>query len=105
MPRFAVEAAGPFEDDLDIAVSWRLREAGPTSAGNLLDAYDACITALESFPYHGASVEGTPYRWCPLDRFIAVYNVDEPTRTVTLMRLFQMGANWKSRLLHGEAEN
>ena len=50
------------------------------------------------------SVEGTPYRWRALERYAAVYVVDEDARTVTLMRLFHMSADWRARLLAGAAE-
>lgn len=50
MRRYSVWASGPFEDDLDAAVSWRLREVGPASAGRLLDAYDEMVESIGLFP-------------------------------------------------------
>ena len=99
MPRFAVEAAGPFDGDLEAAVSWRLANAGPSSAARLLDAYDALVSVVGEFPLMAGSVEGTPYRWRALEGYVAVYAVDEAARRVTLMRLFHMSADWRARLL------
>ena len=99
MRRYSVWASGPFEGDLDAAVSWRLREVGPASAGRLLDAYDEMVESIGLFPGLGAEVPGTSYRWRPLERYVAVYGVDDASRRVTLLRLFNMSADWRSRIL------
>ncbi len=99
MPRFAVEATGPFDADLEAAASWRLANVGPLSATRLLDAYDALVAAVGEFPLMAGSVEGTPYRWRALERYVVVYSVDEVARKVTLMRLFYISANWRAKLL------
>ena len=104
MPSFVVETTKPFDDDLGAAASWRLANVGPSSVDRLLDAYDALVAAIGEFPLMAGSVEGTPYRWRALERYAAVYVVDEDARMVTLMRLFHMSADWRARLLAGAAE-
>lgn len=99
MPRFSVGSTGRFDGDLDTAVSWRLANAGPSSAARLLDAYDALVSVVGEFPLMAGSVEGTLYRWRALEGYVAVYAVDEAARRVTLMRLFHMSADWRARLL------
>ena len=104
MPRFSVGSTGRFDGDLDAAVSWRLANAGPSSAARLLDAYDALVSVVGEFSLMAGSVEGTPYRWRALERYIAVYDVDETVREVTLLRLFHMSSDWRARLLAGATE-
>lgn len=99
MPRFSVGSTGRFDGDLDAAVSWRLANAGPSSAARLLDAYDALVSVVGEFPLMAGSVEGTSYRWRALEGYVAVYAVNEAARRVTLMRLFHMSADWRARLL------
>lgn len=50
-------------------------------------------------PGLGAEVPSTSYRWRPLERYVAVYGVDDASRRVTLLRLFNMSADWRSRIL------
>ena len=99
MARYSVAASAPFEDDLDAAVSWRLREVGPASAARLLDAYDGLVGTVGSFPGLGTALPGSDLRWMPLERFVAVYSVDDGAGEVILLRLFHMSADWRSRIL------
>lgn len=105
MPRFVVEVTESFEADLDAAVSWRLANVGLSSAARLLDAYDALVVTVGEFPLMAGDVEGAPYRWRALEGYVAVYAVDEASRRVTLMRLFHMSANWRTRLLEAGDES
>ena len=104
MPRFVVETTEPFDDDLRAAASWRLTNVGLSSAARFLDAYDALVAAIGEFPLMAGSVEGTLYRWRALERYVAVYVVDEDARMVTLMRLFYISADWRAHLLASDAE-
>ena len=72
---------------------------GPSSAARLLDAYDALVVTVGEFPLMAGGVEGAPYRWRALESYVAVYAVDETARRVTLMRLFHVSADWRTRLL------
>lgn len=104
MPRFAVETAESFDNDLDAAVSWRLANVGPSSAARLLNAYDALVAVIGEFPLMAGSVEGTSYRWRTLEGYVAVYAIDEAARIVTLMRLFHMSTDWRAHLLASDAD-
>lgn len=101
MPSYEVRVAGRFEDDLDTALEWRLQEVGCSSAGKLYDAYLSTIRSLETFPLMGGRVEDSPYRWTAIERYAAIYVVDERAHTVTLLRLFHMSSDWRARLLAG----
>ncbi len=96
---YEVRVTGHFEDDLDAALEWRLREVGRSSALRLYNAYLSKIAPLETFPLMGGRVEDFPYRWTAIERYVAVYAVDEEARTVTLLRLFHMSSDWRARLL------
>lgn len=98
MPRFVVETTEPFDDDLRAAASWRLTNVGLSSAARFLDAHDALVAAIGEFPLMAGSVGGA------LERYVAVYVVDEDARTVTLMRLFHISADWRAHLLASDAE-
>ena len=99
MPRFRVVATDLFEDDLAAAVTYYLGSVGVSSARSLLDEYDAMCGLLAELPGYGANVYGASYRWRPLKRFVAVYEVDEGGFIVTLLRLFHMSSDWHGRLL------
>lgn len=103
MPRFTVVATDLFEDDLDAAVAYYLGSAGVSSARSLLDEYDAMCGLLAELPGYGANVYGTPYSWRPLERFVAVYEVDEDGCIVTLLRPFHMSSDWRGHLLGPQA--
>ena len=96
-----IEVAEPFGADLDALVAWRLENVGPTSAAQLLDAYDALMPAIARFPFAGGKVNGTPYRWRPLEGNVIVYLTDERRHVATLMRLFCLSSNWRSKLFEG----
>ena len=83
MPRFVVETTEPFDDDLRAAASWRLTNVGLSSAARFLDAYDALVAVIGEFPLMAGSVEGALYHWRALERYVAVYVVDEDARMVT----------------------
>ena len=101
MASYEVIVTRRFEDDLDAALSWRLREVGHSSALRLYDAYLSKVGSLETFPLIGGLVQGVPYRWTGIGSYVAIYAVDETAHTVTLLRLFHMSADWRKRLLTG----
>lgn len=105
MHRYEILATRRFEDDLDTALSWRLREVGRSSAARLYSTYLSKFDTLETFPLLGGRVEGSEYRCTAIGGYIAVYSVDEAARVVTLMRLFHMSADWRARLLADEIED
>ena len=51
-----------------------------------------------------ASSRSWPGAWRALERYVAVYVVDEDARTVTLMRLFHISADWRAHLFASDAE-
>lgn len=101
LPSYEARVAGRFENDLDTALEWRLREVGRSSAAKLYDAYLSTIRLLETFPLMGGRVEDSPYRWAAIERYVAIYAVDESAHTVTFLRLFHMSSDWRARLLAG----
>ena len=105
MHRYEILATRRFEDDLDTALSWRLREVGRSSAARHYRTYLSKLDTLETFPLLGGRVEGSEYRCTAIGGYIAVYSVDEAARVVTLMRLFHMSADWRARLLADEIED
>lgn len=102
MSSYTVIASTSFENDLDAAVAWRLINVGRISAMRLLGAYDDLVPLIGTFPLLGGCVEGTHYRWRALERYVVIYHVNEDARTVTLLRLFHMSADWRVRLLGDE---
>ena len=96
--RYEIFATRRFEDDLDTALSWRLREVGRSSSQELYSTYLSKLDTLETFPLLGGRVEGSEYR-CTAMGVTCGLSVDEAARVVTLMRLFHMSADWRARLL------
>lgn len=51
------------------------------------------------------SVRGDDVRWVAVEKHVAIYEIDESRKRVTLLRLLNMASDWKSELLHSIDEN
>ena len=96
---YEVRATESFAADLSESCAYYLEHAGKRSAGRVLDEYDSFCRLAADVPGHGAPIEGTSLRWRKVGVFIAVYDVDDETRVVTLLRLYHVSSNWRSRAL------
>lgn len=95
--RHEVRATDSFAADLDSSTAYYLEQAGPRSGARFLDEYEGFCRLAASVPGHGSRIEDTTLRWRKIGVFIAVYDVDDDLRTVTLLRLYYMSMNWRSR--------
>ena len=96
--QFAVVASALFQDDLDAAVRYRKQIAGKPAALRLLDSYEEVVEGLESFPSYGPRLCEN-LRWCEIDGFVVIYEVDMDVYRVILHRLYYMTSDWKRRIL------
>lgn len=87
-----------FEEDLTAATEYMLETAGKMSTRRFLDAYAEMRLLLSVFPGHGPLVGAADLRWRSLPPFTAVYEVDEASRRVTLLRLHYRSSNWREDL-------
>lgn len=100
----AVETTEQFEDDLDQAIRYYLEQSGPRSATRLLDEYDSFRETVALFPKHGTRLGESQIRWRALGVFVAIYFEDEDEEKATLLRLYYLSPNWKTRILESPAE-
>lgn len=96
--QFVVVASALFEDDLDAAVRYRKQAAGKHAALRLLDSYEEVVERLESFPSYGPRLREN-LRWCEIDGFVAIYEVDTDAHRAILHRFYYMTSDWKRRIL------
>lgn len=99
LDEYSVRTASAFEDDLDRAVSYYLRQSGPQSATRFLDEYDSFRETVSLLPGHGTPVGDSGLRWRPIGVFVVIYMVAEQDRSVMLLRLYYLSSNWKERIL------
>lgn len=96
---YEVVATASFAADLDESTAYYLEHAGIRSASRFLDDYESFCRLVAALPGHGSSIADTPLRWRRVGAFIAVYTVDDENRAVTLLRLYHISSNWRSRAL------
>lgn len=96
---YEVRATASFAADLSDSTAYYLERSGRHSASHFLDDYEGFCRLVASLPRYGSAIADTSLRWRKVGVFIAVYEVDDETRTVTLLRLYHMSANWQSRAL------
>ena len=65
----------------------------PSAAATLLDEVEACYDALERLPMmfeacHDPHLKALGYHKAIIRNYIMIYNVSEPTKTVSVMRFF-----------------
>lgn len=93
-------ASPQFEADLDATVEYTLAFSGRKAALRLLDSYEAVCERLAAFPCYGPGLADTGRRWCQVDRFVALYRINEKRHLVELLRLYYMNSNWKETILN-----
>lgn len=98
-PRYEVMASEAFVDDLEDATSYYLEQSGPHSASRFLRAYDSFVDLLGTLPRHGSKVGESGLWWRKVGAFIAIYAIDDATRSVTLLRLYYLTSDWRRRVL------
>jgi plasmid stabilization system protein ParE len=96
---YEVRATASFAADLRESTAYYLERAGERSAGRFLEDYEGFCRLAAAVPGHGSLIADTSLRWRKVGAFIAVYDVDDGARTVTLLRLYHMSANWRPRAL------
>lgn len=80
--------------DLDNIVSYMaVQLANPSAAGNFLDEVDACYQFLQSNPLmyekcRDPRLEAEGYRKAVIKNYIAVYRINETTKSVIILRFF-----------------
>lgn len=104
-PDYEAIVTDRFKDDLTAEVIWRLENAGQSSAERLIRSYETAFSAVEASPHFMPSIRGHDVRWVAVEKHVAIYEIDESRKRVTLLRLLNMASDWKSELLHSIDEN
>jgi len=82
------------DHDLDNIVSYiAVQLANPSAASNFLDAVDTCYQFLQSNPLmyekcRDPRLEAEGYRKAVIKNYIAVYRINEATKSVIILRFF-----------------
>ena len=98
MARYRVAVTDEFARALDEAVRRRRDSAGDAGAGELLAAFEGARDAVASFPNFSPRVGGAGCRWCAVGRYVAVFDVDDEARAVTMLALMHMSSDWRRRV-------
>lgn len=95
-----------FDEQLSVAVTFRLERVGRRSASRLLDALEGISEILAEQPLVGSLVrldEETPQadalRWVRLESYVLVYRPHEADGTVVLTKLFHSGSDWRRHVV------
>lgn len=75
----------------------------PPAAYNLIDKIDTSIGSLSLFPYKGVipkdfHLKSKGYRMLIIDSYIVFYFVNEPLKTIEIMRILSSKQNYKTFL-------
>lgn len=81
-------------EDLDEIVVYIARTLdNPAAAAAFLDKVSSCYDRLEAMPYlyeecRDPNLRALGYRRAVIDHYVMVYSVDEPQKTVRILRFF-----------------
>ena len=103
-PVWRILVAQPAQDDMLRAALYIAETlANPPAARRLLDDLETAVRSLSTLPLRFRSVPLSPWRErgyhaFPVRRYLVIYRVDPPTRTVHIARVFHSSQDWLSSL-------